>query len=112
MHGARLRPSGLACPSHRVANHTSEMLPVNKIWPLTHKGGDAVGAGRERVAVLGGGPAALAAAFALSAPELEDRFEVTVYQAGWRLGGKCASGRNLEERGRIEEHGLHVWFGF
>jgi len=62
--------------------------------------------------VLGGGPAALAAAFELTSPELADRFEVTVYQPGWRLGGKCASGRNLSEGGRIEEHGLHVWFGF
>jgi uncharacterized protein with NAD-binding domain and iron-sulfur cluster len=33
---------------------------------------------------------------------------------GWRLGGKCASGRNGEEDfgKRIEEHGLHLWFGF
>ncbi len=68
---------------------------------------------REKVAVLGGGPAAIAAAFELTAtPELRDRFEVTVHQLGWRLGGKCASGRNLEQGGRIEEHGLHVWFGF
>ena len=29
---------------------------------------------------------------------------------GWRLGGKCASGR--DEQGRIIEHGLHVWFGY
>jgi uncharacterized protein with NAD-binding domain and iron-sulfur cluster len=66
------------------------------------------------VAVLGGGPAAIAAAFALTAPELDGRFDVTVYQPGWRLGGKCASGRNLEaDKGkRIEEHGLHLWFGF
>ena len=26
------------------------------------------------------------------------------------LGGKCASGRG--PHGRIEEHGLHIWFGF
>ena len=70
------------------------------------------GAQRRRVAVLGGGPAAIAAAFELTAPELNGRFEVTVYQPGWRLGGKCASGRNLAACGRIEEHGLHVWFGF
>jgi uncharacterized protein with NAD-binding domain and iron-sulfur cluster len=64
--------------------------------------------------VLGGGPAAITAAFALTAPEQANRFEVTVYQPGWRLGGKCASGRNLQpNRGkRIEEHGLHLWFGF
>jgi uncharacterized protein with NAD-binding domain and iron-sulfur cluster len=69
---------------------------------------------REKVAVLGGGPAAVTAAFQLTAPELNDRFEVTIYQPGWRLGGKCASGRNMApNRGaRIEEHGLHVWFGF
>jgi uncharacterized protein with NAD-binding domain and iron-sulfur cluster len=70
---------------------------------------------REKVAVLGGGPAAMAAAFELTAtPELRERYEVTVYQPGWRLGGKCASGRNMgKKRGRrIEEHGLHVWFGF
>lgn len=68
----------------------------------------------ERVAVLGGGLAAIAAAFELTDPALEGRYEVTILQPGWRLGGKCASGRNLgESRGmRIEEHGLHVWFGF
>jgi uncharacterized protein with NAD-binding domain and iron-sulfur cluster len=67
---------------------------------------------RRKVAVLGGGPAAVTAALELTAPHLGDRFEVTVYQPGWRLGGKCASGRNLAEGGRVEEHGLHVWFGF
>jgi uncharacterized protein with NAD-binding domain and iron-sulfur cluster len=62
-----------------------------------------------RVAILGGGPAALAAAFELT--DRDPRAEVTVYQPGWRLGGKCASGRNPELGYRIEEHGLHVWFG-
>ena len=70
-------------------------------------GGDCV-----KVAVLGGGPAALATAYELTAPHLRERYEVSVYQPGWRLGGKCASGRNVHEHGRIEEHGLHVWFGF
>ena len=55
----------------------------------------------------------MTAAFELTAtPELRERFEVTVYQLGWRLGGKGASGRNLDSGERIEEHGLHVWFGF
>jgi uncharacterized protein with NAD-binding domain and iron-sulfur cluster len=63
------------------------------------------------VAVLGGGLGALAAAFELTAPELAGQYDVTVYQPGWRLGGKCASGRSGVHR-RIEEHGLHVWFGF
>jgi uncharacterized protein with NAD-binding domain and iron-sulfur cluster len=63
------------------------------------------------VAVLGGGLGGLAAAFELTAPELAGRYDVTVYQPGWRLGGKCASGRGGPHQ-RIEEHGLHVWFGF
>ena len=67
--------------------------------------------GVEKVAVLGGGIGALSAAFELTAPELDGRYEVTVYQPGWRLGGKCASGRSGETQ-RIEEHGLHIWFGF
>jgi uncharacterized protein with NAD-binding domain and iron-sulfur cluster len=66
----------------------------------------------EKVAILGGGPAAITAAFELTAPELQNRFEVTVYLPGWRLGGKCASGRDMRLGERIEEHGLHLWFGF
>ena len=53
----------------------------------------------------------MSAAFELTAPHLQGRYEVTVYQPGWRLGGKCASGRGGPDK-RIEEHGLHVWFGF
>src|SRR4051812_5322860 len=64
---------------------------------------------RTKVAILGGGPAALAAAFELTRDSRP--VDVTIYQPGWRLGGKCASGRNLAEHHRIEEHGLHVWFG-
>jgi uncharacterized protein with NAD-binding domain and iron-sulfur cluster len=63
-----------------------------------------------RVAIVGGGCAAMAAAHALTSPELAGRFAVTVYQQGWRLGGKGASGRG--PFARIEEHGLHVWMGF
>jgi uncharacterized protein with NAD-binding domain and iron-sulfur cluster len=68
---------------------------------------------RTKVAVLGGGVGGMVAAYWLtSTPKLRDQFEVTVHQMGWRLGGKGASGRNLDEGGRIEEHGLHIWFGF
>jgi len=62
------------------------------------------------VAVIGGGCAAVTAAFELTQPHHEGRFAVTVYQQGWRLGGKGASGRG--KAGRIEEHGLHIWLGF
>jgi uncharacterized protein with NAD-binding domain and iron-sulfur cluster len=63
-----------------------------------------------RVAVIGGGCASLAAAFELTRPEHMGRYQVTVYQMGWRLGGKGASGRGVAER--VEEHGLHLWMGF
>jgi uncharacterized protein with NAD-binding domain and iron-sulfur cluster len=63
-----------------------------------------------KVAVIGGGCAAVTAAWELSRPEHAGRYEVTIYQEGWRLGGKGASGRG--RHGRIEEHGLHIWLGF
>src|SRR6185436_13369510 len=63
-----------------------------------------------RVAIVGGGCAAMTAALELTRPEQEGRFAVTVYQMGWRLGGKGASGRGPHDR--IEEHGLHLWMGF
>lgn len=67
---------------------------------------------RGKVIVLGGGCGALTAAFELTnQPDWQDRFDgITVYQLGWRLGGKGASGRG--PYGRIEEHGLHIWLGF
>ncbi len=65
---------------------------------------------RKRVAVLGGGVSALASVWELV--HRSDDVEVTVYQMGWRLGGKCASGRNTAIADRIEEHGLHILFGF
>jgi uncharacterized protein with NAD-binding domain and iron-sulfur cluster len=66
-----------------------------------------------KVAILGGGISSIAAAFKLtSTPELRKKYKVTVYQRGWRIGGKGASGRNRQICNRIEEHGLHVWFGF
>ena len=63
-----------------------------------------------KVAVVGGGCASIAAAFELTRPQLGGKYEVTIYQIGWRLGGKGASGRG--PAGRVEEHGLHVWLGF
>jgi uncharacterized protein with NAD-binding domain and iron-sulfur cluster len=65
---------------------------------------------RVRIAIVGGGCAGMTAAFELTRPELRGRYDVTVYQVGWRLGGKGASGRG--PAGRIEEHGLHLWMGF
>jgi uncharacterized protein with NAD-binding domain and iron-sulfur cluster len=68
---------------------------------------------KQKIAILGGGLGGMSAAWALvQAPDAAERFEITVYQMGWRLGGKGASGRNQEMGNRIEEHGLHVWSGF
>lgn len=66
---------------------------------------------KQRIAILGGGMAALSAAYQLTKTQaLRDDHDVTLYQMGWRLGGKAASSRNQYDRNI--EHGLHVWFGF
>jgi uncharacterized protein with NAD-binding domain and iron-sulfur cluster len=75
---------------------------------------------RKKVAILGGGPAGLAAMMDLS--RYPERYELSLYQVGWRLGGKCASGRGFSsplagEHGeaswqRSHEHGLHMALGF
>ena len=68
---------------------------------------------KQRIAVLGGGAASLSSVFHLtSVPDWQDRYDITVYQLGWRLGGKGATGRDPTQGDRIEEHGLHLWFGF
>jgi len=66
----------------------------------------------QKVAILGGGASSLTVAYELTnQPDWRERFEsITVYQQGWRLGGKGASGRGRD--GRIEEHGLHIWMGW
>ncbi len=69
---------------------------------------------KKHVVILGGGCGAMSTAFALTATEeLRQAYDVTIYQHGWRLGGKGATGRNLDSgKGkRIEEHGIHVWLG-
>ncbi len=68
---------------------------------------------KRKIAILGGGPSAMAAAFELTNHDgWSQEYDVTVYQLGWRLGGKGASGHNAAMRNRIEEHGLHMWMGF
>lgn len=68
---------------------------------------------KRRIAILGGGQAALTAALQLSDPSnpAAADHQLTVYQLGWRLGGKGATGRAAGVP-RILEHGLHNWFGF
>jgi uncharacterized protein with NAD-binding domain and iron-sulfur cluster len=67
-----------------------------------------------KVAVVGGGCAGLSAAWQLSNLNRDeghpDCYDITVYEAAHRLGGKSASSR--DKYGRIVEHGLHIWLGF
>ncbi|WP_193213572.1 NAD(P)-binding protein [Luteolibacter marinus] len=68
---------------------------------------------REHVVILGGGVGGCVAAYWLSANRrLRKNYRITLYQQGWRLGGKGASSRGDSEQHRSEEHGPHVWFGF
>ncbi len=68
---------------------------------------------KQKIAVLGGGAASLSAVFELTNVKgWADQYEITVYQLGWRLGGKGATGRDPAKGNRIQEHGLHLWFGF
>lgn len=68
------------------------------------------GAAPLRVVIVGGGCAGMTTAYELTRPHHRGRYQVTVIQEGWRLGGKGASGRG--PHGRIEEHGLHLWLGW
>ena len=72
---------------------------------------------KKKIAVLGGGISSLSAVFEITErPDWKQKYDITVYQLGWRLGGKGASGRNVGGQpgidGRIEEHGFHMWLGF
>ncbi|GHE87660.1 hypothetical protein GCM10016455_04510 [Aliiroseovarius zhejiangensis] len=68
---------------------------------------------KQKIAVVGGGVGAITADYAITqTPDWDKTFDVTLYQMGWRNGGKGASGRNARFRQRIEERGLHVWAGF
>lgn len=67
----------------------------------------------KKIAILGGGLGALSTAYQLTNKKnWQDEYEITIYQMGWRLGGKGSSGRNLSMGSRVEEHGLHVFFDF
>ena len=64
----------------------------------------------QKVAILGGGMGALTTAYNMSnQPGWQDKYDITIYQLGWRLGGKCASSRG--DNMRIEEHGIHGFIG-
>lgn len=64
----------------------------------------------KKVSILGGGMGGLVTAYYLTnEPDWQKNYDITLYQLGWRLGGKCASSRG--ENARIEEHGIHGFMG-
>jgi len=66
---------------------------------------------KRRIAILGGGLASLAAAYELTSYDgWRDRYEVSLYQIGWRLGGKTSNGFGPGDR--IEERGIHIFQGW
>ena len=57
---------------------------------------------KKKIVILGGGRASLTTAFELTNQhDWQEKYEITLYQMGWRLGGKGASGRNLNAQSRI-----------
>ena len=66
---------------------------------------------KKKIAILGGGIGALSTALELTNnPSWQSQIDsITVYQMGWRLGGKCATGRGAN--GQIQEHGIHLFGG-
>lgn len=129
VHEVRLLGAEYQCQVHRFASFPLDrslglqlgaqpaLLPFAVEFdfelPPAHEIHDNSRIAPEKIAVIGGGAGALTAAFFLSdEPGWQNQREITVYQPGWRLGGKGASGRNALQGQRIEEHGLHIWFGF
>lgn len=68
---------------------------------------------RQRIAIVGGGPSGLSTAFHLTQePGWEKKYDITIYQLGWRVGGKGATGRDDQAGYRILEHGIHGFCNF
>lgn len=93
------------------------ILPFNVQFDFTAQTGEELvdnsSIAPQKVAILGGGVGSMTTAYYLTEqPGWQNNYDITVYQQGWRLGGKGASGRNAALGQRIEEHGLHIWFGF
>lgn len=66
---------------------------------------------KKKIAVLGAGLGSLSTVYELtSLPDWKDKYDITVYQLGWRPGGKMSGGRGPNQR--VEELGLHLLLGF
>ena len=66
---------------------------------------------KKKIAILGTGIGALSTAFELTDyPGWQELYEITIYQVGWRAGGKTASSRGVNNR--IQERGIHILQGW
>jgi uncharacterized protein with NAD-binding domain and iron-sulfur cluster len=66
---------------------------------------------KKKIVILGGGMGSLTTAYELTSHEgWEKYYDITLYQLGWRLGGKTATGRGVNNR--IEERGIHIFQGW
>jgi uncharacterized protein with NAD-binding domain and iron-sulfur cluster len=66
---------------------------------------------KKKIAILGTGIGALSTAFELTDfPGWQELYDITIYQVGWRAGGKTASSRGVNNR--IQERGIHILQGW
>jgi uncharacterized protein with NAD-binding domain and iron-sulfur cluster len=66
---------------------------------------------KKQIVILGTGIGALSTAFELTDfPGWQELYEITIYQVGWRAGGKTASSRGVNNR--IQERGIHILQGW
>ncbi|SFF52147.1 flavin monoamine oxidase family protein [Thermoflexibacter ruber] len=66
---------------------------------------------KKKIVILGGGMASLSAAYELTNYDgWQNDYEITLYQMGWRVGGKTSTGRGVHDR--IEEVGIHIFQGW
>lgn len=118
--GASLTPQGIPPGTYRVPSLVDAELGAFRIrcpqgisLPGSCANADyprPPAARKLKVAVFGGGPSACATALYLA--RQTDRYDVSLYTTGYRLGGKCQSWRNPAKAWRVEEHGLHAFLGF
>ena len=105
--------SGLAAMGTGLREHL-DLVRVGSLRPPTWRGRLSDEGRRQKVVILGGGCGGVTAAFELTAtPDLRDRFEVDAVHARLAPGGQGGERAQPPTTGwRIEEHGLHIWFGF
>jgi uncharacterized protein with NAD-binding domain and iron-sulfur cluster len=98
-------------PSFAASLTMDFRFEAGEVW--LERPAPAAAPAKKKVIVLGGGVAAMAAAHALTDTEARrEAYDVRLLSEGHHLGGKGGNVRDPAKNERIEEHGLHVIFGF